>query len=306
MTTLDPFQYLKGVFFAKKTWCLWENGHHIGVEPDDGAENIRLSTWITPFAGFAVAGVDAFSMRFGSEYFVQYNNIETGAWGSWATNIGFDDVDDCASDGVHLYVSGADTSDGSSTFRVSKFDLATKTRLWVKNLGTYPGGAIAIAANPGGFMLYTTGVAKFYDADGNYLGQDTTIVDALSYEWCACATRDRFYIVHKLDFSATGVVQLRCYNGSGAIQYSINGLVPAGTAKVAPAVTERHVMLWVESSTAVANNHVIAIPRTVVRDGSGNITSDTLDTPSAATWDLGTTIPNLRKACVDASTFLRY
>lgn len=312
MTYISPFDHLKAIHWSKKTWMLEENAKYVGVEPDDGdQQNIGL-TMSSFTSGLAVVGKRVFTLFFGGtpQHIIEHD-IEAGTQGTFSNAIGFNDADDVACSGPHLYCSGADTGDGSTTYRVSKFDLSDNTLLWTKNLGAYTGGAIGIAANPTGFMISSgsavPGKAKFYDPDGVLLGEDNTLGDIISYEWSMCATRDRFFIGQKTNTTATGQPQLRCYDLNGSIQYTVNApsTIPLGT-RFFPSVNERYAFFWVAYTATITNAHVIVCPRTVVRDITGTITSDVIDTSVSTVYDLGFTTFNIRKATVDATTFSNY
>lgn len=306
---LSPFERITDFAFSKKTWMLTEGGEFVGVEADDGDQTDISTIWGSPFSGLAVVNGVAYTVRFGSLW-VQYYDIKTGDRGDlW--EIPFDDPDDCASDGTYLYVSGSDTGAGSSEYWVTKIEIATGNTVWTRNLGTtggggaiYNGGAMSLAANPGGFMIATNEQAKFFDTDGDWIADDTSMVDNISYEWGVCATRDRFWLADK-SAPVNGDPRLLCYNNAGVLQSTT--VLPLATAQLYfPAVNESAVFCWMVDTPLISNGAVTIMPRAVMRNESGDITSDVIDTGSAVTYDLGFEPGNIDKATVDSQTFVTF
>jgi hypothetical protein len=313
MTYIDPFSHIVGIYWSKRTWMLGELGEYIGVEPDDGDQkNIGLTMSLFT-SGLAVAGKRVFTLFFsGSPQQIYEHDIEAGTQSVYTSTpvIGFDDADDVCTDGQYLYCTGADTGNGSTTYFIAKFDLSTDTKVWTKEISTYGGGAIYSAANPGGIMVVpgtpSPGVANFFDVDGNLIGTDNTLINIIDYEWAVCATRDRFFLMQRDSFATGGTMQMRCYDNSGAIQYTIDVPVTPAELYARVSVSETFVFFWFSSLTPDDNARVVVCPRTVTRDSAGVIVSDVIDTASPVTYDLGVRIDNLRKATVDATTFTDY
>lgn len=307
---LSPFERVTGFSFSKKTWMLTENGEFVGVEAGDGDQTDISTIWNSPFSGMAVVNGVVYTVRFTSQL-VQYYDIRTDERGNlW--DIPFNSPNDCASDGTYLYISGTDTGDESSTYRVKKIEIATGNTVWSRNLGTnggggaiYNGGALSIAANPNGFMISSNEQVKFFDPDGDWVADGTSVVDNIFYEWGVCATRDRFWLADKDSFAVSGNARLLCYDNSGALQ-SITVLPLAAGQSYFPAVNESAVFCWMDSTPSITNGAVTVIPRTVTRNSAGEITGDVIDTGSSVTYDLGFEIGNIDKAAVDAATFVTF
>lgn len=301
MTTvyLSPFDRIVAMSWSKRVWMLTDGGELVGIEPDGTQDNIS-TTWATLFDGLGIAGRNFFAVKYTGTRTVQVNDIVASTNDTAWSTIPFDTPNDCASDGVYLYVAGIDTSNGS-VYRVAKYDLSTAVAVWDKTLGSYNGGAVSIAANPNGFMLMSNEDVEFYDADGVFQGTGA-VVDNLPFEWSVCATRDRFFFAHKDSFLASGITEIKCYDASGAFKYTVTPPVAAAQSGY-PAATEENLFFFMPAGTALTNHSVLVMDRTVTRDTNGDIVTDVVSTTGAVTYDLGFATNAIQKAAVDSSTY---
>lgn len=188
----------------------------------------------------------------------------------------FDILNDCATDGIYLYLSGP--TSGYTKMGVQKINLIDNSTVWAKEYLNYNGGGITIAANPLGFALYCNERVEFFDPDG--VSQAVRSSESIGTEWALCATKDRFFIP---TFPApNNHVNWRCYSLDGTLHYTV---VPTQSPEADgwfhyPVVTENHFYIfnaWKDIVPTTATASVTIFDRNVVRDSAGNIVSDSVD-----------------------------
>jgi hypothetical protein len=258
----------------------------------------------------AVVGSRAFLASF-SDGKIYENNLQTGVNALYATPAAISVANDIASDGDHLYVSGTDGA--GTSWLVAKYDLATGVKLWELPVHAYTeGGEISIAANPTGFMCADNGDCYTFDGDGvktsGNLHASLGMVDRLPYERAVCATRDRFYVMDKSSFTVGGTVRIFQFANGGGSNQVIGITSPDVTddgSKISASETQVCIWTdWLDFAVPMVSPKCIVLPRTVVRDVDGFITSDTIATTGMA-YLVGEE-SYIEKACVDARSFLNF
>lgn len=274
------------------------------IRPNSNTKQVNITIPASQCSGFGFMGKYAYTVDFvGTDQVYRYD-LAASSGGVWL-NIPFDTANDVACDGTYVYMSGIDSGDASTDFRVAKYSPGG-VQQWNNAITGYNGGAVHIAANPDGFIAVNNARCRIYDTSGSLVAnRDSDMLDNSGFQWASCATRDRFWVADKTAASG-GTVKIYQYNSAtGARVQTITPTDLSLDQTGLISATEEALYYWLDQGGG-SNHRVRIYSRTVTRDGDGVITGDTISSTGTLV-DFGTTTTeNQFKAATNADTYLTY